>query len=148
VVLLSEEHKASLFDHFLSDKGLREVPKEVTSRDGVLSLPATPCVARISGQKSWARKTQTQAQKKLLSQDLVRCHNSLLHASDLFISCVTGQYYVVVFEVLTIYVISFSSTSQNRALRDFGLRRRQRPKTPQQYYLVVRLAADRRVRFD
>ena len=42
----------------------------------------------------------------------------------------------------------FYMTSQNRAKRDFGLRRRQRPKTLQQCYLVVRLAADRRVRFD
>ena len=51
------------------------------------------------------------------------------------------------FEVCDI-LCALKMTSQNRASRDFGLRHRQRPKTPQQYYLAVRLAADRRVRFD
>jgi len=62
--VLTEERKASLFNRFVSDRGVREVPKEVTSRDGVFSLPATPRVARKPGQKSRARKTRTQVQKK------------------------------------------------------------------------------------
>jgi len=58
--VLTSERKDSLFQRFLNDRGVREAPKQVTSKDGAFTLPATPHVAKKPGQKSrpWATKTK------------------------------------------------------------------------------------------
>jgi len=62
-VTLSVERKDELFARFLADSGKHVRVKEVTSRDGALTMPTTLRVARKPGQKSRARATKTTTYK-------------------------------------------------------------------------------------
>ena len=52
-----------MFQHFLNDLGLREAPKQMTSKDGAFTLPATPYVVKKPGQKLRPQATKTEKLK-------------------------------------------------------------------------------------
>ena len=57
----TEERKEQLFTRFLRDNGSRSHAAVVTSKDGVITMPATPRVARKPSQKTRARATRTRS---------------------------------------------------------------------------------------
>jgi hypothetical protein len=61
---LSAEQKADKFDRFLRDNGSRCQPTTVVAKDGGLTLPATPRVARKPCQRSRPRAVRTRSVRK------------------------------------------------------------------------------------